>query len=673
MLQVDANHFGATLALALMYAEDQRRDEAVALVTRAISQTPSSAAANSCLGDVLAALERYDEAAVYYNAALRIDPDYVEARSGLGNVLQTLRRFEEAISHYEQALRVRSHFPEGHNNLGNALLALRRHEDALAHYQAALAIRPDFVEAYNNMGNALQGLHRYEEAIPLYQRALALRSGYPEAHNNLGNALQALRRWEEAIPHYQRALAIKPDFAEAHNNLGTTFRGLERYGEALTHFQAALGIRPNYAEAYDNLGNVMSALHRYEDAARYYRTALSINPDDAVAHNNLGAALDELQRTDEALLHHEAAVRIDPTNKQIHQAIATFYFKHGALEDARRHGALGFGTGIEAHPYRGVGPALSVVVLESALGGNVRTADWLDNRNFLKWTITAEFCDQGAELPPHHLAINAIGEADRSMAGLVAAEAVLARTGAPVINRPEQVRSTGRIENARRLAELPDVVSPRISSWPREFLLTPEAPAALRAAGFEFPLLLRAPGFHTGEHFFKIETPVALPEAAARLPASDAFVIEFVDLAGADGNIRKFRVMAIDGQLLPLHLAISTRWMVHFLSADMGDHPKHRAEDGLFLADMLGFLGPTVVAGLGRIRDVIGLDYGGIDFSLDSRGRVVVFEANATMVAPLPDISDERFAYRRPAVERVHTGVRSMILARATSSVAPAS
>jgi tetratricopeptide (TPR) repeat protein len=670
VLQLDPNHFGATLALALMYAEAQRREEATALVNRAMSATPNTAPANSCLGDVLTALQRYDEATVYYNAALRLDGEYVEAHCGLGNVLHTLQRYDQAVARFEHALRVRPDFAEGHNNLGNALLALRRHEEAQAHYQAALAIRPDFAEAYNNLGNALQGMHRYEESLPLYQRALALKPGYPEAHNNLGNALQALHRYEEAVPHYQRALSIWPNFAEAHNNLGTTLRGLERYGDALTHFQAALGIRPNYAEAYVNLGNVMSALHRYEEAVRYYRTAMSLNPDDAVAHNNLGSALDELEQTDDALIHHQAAVRIDPGNKQIHQAIATFYLKHGRAAKAAEHGRLGFGSGIEPQPYHGAASPLSVLVLESALGGNVRTGDWLDSQTFLKWAITAEFCDPAVELPPHHLAINAIGEADRSRPALLAAQALLAKSGALVINRPELVLATSRMENARRLAALEDVVSPRVASWPREFLMTAEAPAALAAAGFEFPLLVRAPGFHTGEHFLKVDGQAGLTEAAARLPSGDALVIEFANLAGPDGNIRKFRVMTVDGQLLPLHLAISKRWMVHFLSADMGDHAEHRAEDALFLGDMAGYLGPRVMAALERVQRLIGLDYGGIDFSLDAQGRVVVFEANATMVAPFPDAADARFAYRRPAVERVHSAVRAMILSRARASLA---
>ena len=63
---------------------------------------------------------------------------------------------------------------------------------------------------------------------------------------------------------------------------------------------------------------------------------------------------------------------------------------------------------------------------------------------------------------------------------------------------------------------------------------------------------------------------------------------------------------------------------------------------------------------LRRIRDLLGLDYGGIDFCLDPQGNVVVFEANATMII-LPPLADERWSYRIAPVERVQRAVREML------------
>jgi hypothetical protein len=140
--------------------------------------------------------------------------------------------------------------------------------------------------------------------------------------------------------------------------------------------------------------------------------------------------------------------------------------------------------------------------------------------------------------------------------------------------------------------------------------------------------------------------------------------IRFLDGRAADGTYRKYRVLFIDGRLYPLHLAISTHWKVHYFSADMHDRADHRAEDAAFLADMHGVLGARAIAALKGIAAALGLDYGGIDFGLDAAGNVLVYEANATMVV-LPPPPDERFAYRRPAVDRAIAAAHAMIRTRA--------
>lgn len=61
------------------------------------------------------------------------------------------------------------------------------------------------------------------------------------------------------------------------------------------------------------------------------------------------------------------------------------------------------------------------------------------------------------------------------------------------------------------------------------------------------------------------------------------YVAPFIDYASADGKYRKFRVCMIDGQAMAAHMAVSPRWMVHYLNADMLDSAQHRAEEAEFM------------------------------------------------------------------------------------------
>jgi len=514
------------------------------------------------------------------------------------------------------------------------------------------------------LGNACQSLGRYDDAIAHYQAALAIWPEYFDAHNNLGNALHALHRSAEAVEHFRLAIAINANCAEAHSNLGNALRSLNDIEQALEHYRLALKIRPDYPEAHNNLGNAFFSLHRYDEAMACYHEALRLNPGYALAHNNLGTALQELHRFDEALVHHQEALRLDPAHWPAHQALALLYVQCGSLDLAKEHGRVGFPHRVDVYPYRGLRRPLRALLLQSALGGNVITDNWLNDGTFQKTNITVDFCEPDFELPPHDLIVNGIGEADRCEHALRDAAALVAHSTAPVINPPSLVLETGRIANALRLGALPGVATPRIVLRNREWLGQSGAAEALLEEGFSWPLLLRAPGFHTGEHFARVDHQNELAACVATLPGDALFVIEYRDTCGLDGMFRKYRVMTIGGQLHPLHVAISAHWKVHYFSADMTDSAEHRTEDAEFLEGMAGVLGEQVMSSLAAIRDVLRLDYGGIDFGIDQHGQVVVFEANATMIVP-PPAADERWAYRQAAVDRINAAVRQMLLRRA--------
>ena len=185
----------------------------------------------------------------------------------------------------------------------------------------------------------------------------------------------------------------------------------------------------------------------------------------------------------------------------------------------------------------------------------------------------------------------------------------------------------------------------------------------LKRHGCEFPLLLRTPGFHGGEHFLRVESAENLVSALARLPGRDLTVIQFLDARASDGKTRKYRVMMIGGQLYPLHAAISSNWKIHDHNSEMADFAAHRAEEAQFLSNMAEVLGTRAMLALNEVQKTLGLDYGGIDFSVSKDGEVLLFEANATMAIMPPD-PDKRWDYRRHAVERINRAVVTMLLDR---------
>ena len=439
---------------------------------------------------------------------------------------------------------------------------------------------------------------------------------------------------------------------------------LDRRPEAQQAFVEILRKAPDHFNALNEFGGLLTSMGAIAAACRVYSEAIDRHPGNPIGHVNLANLLLKANEHAQARVHYETALRIDPELRAAHQGLGAVLSDMGDHATARLHFQKGFsGCAISTLPYRGTASPTAVLQLLSSGGGNIPTASFLDDRKFLVTVVVADHADLKAELPPHHLVFNAIGDADLCRPALDAAVTLLKRTRAPVINHPRSIFKTGRIDNARRLGKLKDVVAPRTVAVSRSILESAEAAAAIARAGLGFPLLLRSPGFHTGRNFVLVERIGDLAAAVAGLPGDELLVIEYLDARGSDGNARKYRVMFIDGVAYPLHLAISRDWKVHYFTSDMAERPDHRAEEAAFLADMSSALGARAVKALERISDALGLDYGGIDFGVGRSGEVLLFEANATMVV-IPPSDDERWAHRRAAVARILDAVVAMLMQR---------
>jgi tetratricopeptide (TPR) repeat protein len=418
--------------------------------------------------------------------------------------------------------------------------------------------------------------------------------------------------------------------------------------------------------ALTNLGTLLHTTG-YRTAARTaYRQAVANHPADITARINYGNALYQNDEYFGAREQYEATLALDSECAEAHQGMAYVLDKLGEHGLAAYHRDLGYRRNPIVHiPYRGDGRATMVLLLLSALGGNVRTDEFLSDRRFFVTKLFTEYYDEQTPLPFCAFVFNAIGDAELCATALAGAREMLKKTNAPVINDPVAVEATTRALNAERLRDIDGLVTPRTALVPRSELLVADVPAALAARGFALPILLRTPGFHTGEHFARVESAGALDAALEELPGENLLVIEPLDARGVDGLWRKYRVMIVDGQLYPLHLAIATHWKVHYFSADMTANEDHRLEEAAFLNDMPAALGARAMSALEAIRERLALDYAGIDFALDRDGNVLLFEANATMMVPVPD-ANPTFAYRRPAAEHVFAAVEAMLTERAS-------
>ena len=503
--------------------------------------------------------------------------------------------------------------------------------DAAGIYRLILTVQPDNAVALNNLALLTDG----DEAMGLFRRALVGDPANLHAAFNLGQMLQARELLEEAIAVYRRTLEAVPDEPELHFALGYALQRQRQVDEATRHYQQALVLRPDYVPALCNLATLYTAADHVEEAAELYRRALAIKRDIPVANINMVGILEGDGRLAEAQRLRE---RVPCPQEPI-------------VDRATGHAS-----------------GRTVLVLASSKG-NVPLEELLPAETTTRITWHVEYATDAQEdaLPPYDVAFNGIGNADVMPASQARVAHFHARH--PVLNPPDAVARTRRDRLPELLAGIPDLVVPRVVRLTRDELHAPGLAARLFERGITCPALVRPIVGHGGQGMTLVQTADQLEQLACA--GADAYyVIAFHNFQSIDGYWRKYRTIFVDRQPFAYHLAISTHWLVHYATSDMLAAPWKREEERCFLDHPAAALGPRAMAALREIGQRLDLDFAGIDYALLPDGRVLVFEANATMLVHLRESAAE-FPYKHRAVPKIFAAFNAMLERAARGSISP--
>ncbi|WP_019937857.1 hypothetical protein [Bordetella sp. FB-8] len=276
-------------------------------------------------------------------------------------------------------------------------------------------------------------------------------------------------------------------------------------------------------------------------------------------------------------------------------------------------------------------------------------------------------------LPPHDVAMVAVGENVGNRKLLQGLVEPLGRWHTPVLNLPARVLSTSRDGLHAALRGAPGIVSPALARTDRLALdelargaanlqdILPEA---------QFPILVRPVDSNAGENLEKIDAPAELSAYLGTSPGDDFFVSQFVDYRGPDGLYRKYRIVLIQGRAYLGHMGISRRWMVHYLNADMQESAANRAEEGAAMRNFDQEFGARHAQAFRTFHERVGLDYLIIDCGETPSGELLVFEADTCGIVHDMDPED-LYPYKKSQMHKVFAAFQAMLAdcaARATGA-----
>ncbi|MDJ0691014.1 MAG: hypothetical protein QNJ41_21210 [Xenococcaceae cyanobacterium MO_188.B32] len=298
-------------------------------------------------------------------------------------------------------------------------------------------------------------------------------------------------------------------------------------------------------------------------------------------------------------------------------------------------------------------------------GGHFSIRDFVNQEqyNLMILNLLENNIDELKNIPKFDLLLNTIACPDRKRVSLLAAARFVdCYPHLPVINDPRRVLETTRERNYLRLNLIPGVSFPKTEKVRWDGISFQAIASEISGLGFVFPFIVRLVGSQTGSSVKLIENQQELYSHFQNSPANrEYYIIQFRDYRNAKNVYNKTRVFFIDGNFYPVANLFNDTWNVH--SGDrynvMDKTQWMQDEEQSFLNDPVGYLGSENLDKLYKIRDLVGLDFFGIDLTILPDGTLFIFELNAAMRHNFDHAKN--FPYTEPHLRRISNAFDAMI------------
>ncbi len=284
-----------TLRTVLEFAQNRDFVRAAALAEQTLADGFEHPMLLNVLATRLEQQNKLEEALKLLQRAVAIAPADIGARNALALCLQRLERPAEALVHVEELLRTHPELAFVHANKGNALIALGNLGDARQSHLRALELEPKNLAALASLASIATQRGEHEEARRFAVQALQLAPGFPDAILSVAAADLAEGNGAKAEAALHGVIADSRagawDRARASGLLGDVLDAAGRYPQAFDSYSTCnhtlQQIHRRYAEGTrvsDYARSLTRAVERVASTAWRAPDTSELSAGDALAH-----------------------------------------------------------------------------------------------------------------------------------------------------------------------------------------------------------------------------------------------------------------------------------------------------------------------------------------------------------------------------------------------------
>lgn len=206
----------------------------------------------------------------------------------------------------------------------------------------------------------------------------------------------------------------------------------------------------------------------------------------------------------------------------------------------------------------------------------------------------------------------------------------------PIINHPRNAVLTTRDSTYQLLNDIDNLIVPKT----QRFTLKGKSKVELIAEverEFDYPMIARTLHAQVGHGMSKVDDLEDLEACIENDLPEDFFITQFVDTKYENEFYRKFRAAVVGDEIILIRADFHPNWKVHGRVKEerakfYKERPRLLELEKSIVSDPEKLLGAKVFQTLKTLREKIPLEIFGVDFDVDKCGRVVFYEANATML-----------------------------------------
>lgn len=278
--------------LGIAFYKTGMLDEAIREFRRVLELTSSDPASRFYVGLVYARQQKWEDAVAAFSEAAAQPGAKVAVFHNLAFALEQQNRFDEARVALDEAVRRGGgNDARVQTSLGVVSLMagdLQGADAAFVNARPLFGKKPPTPAWYHYMGltAALQG--DTARAAAILSEGTATHPHAATLLNNLSAVLERSGDYETARTTAEHGVQEDPTCAPLHKNLGDLAYRAGKYEEALESYLRATKANPELgADVYLKLGNIRLRRQEREEAMRCWERALELDPDNAIVRTNL--------------------------------------------------------------------------------------------------------------------------------------------------------------------------------------------------------------------------------------------------------------------------------------------------------------------------------------------------------------------------------------------------